>query len=78
MGSKKEMGKAVKEILWAANYIWELVEHKDIGLVSSLIKAAKLICNFWNLREAREVDNFENVIIQEYLECMEEEIRRKM
>ena len=78
MGSKKEMGKAVKEILWVANYIWELVEHKDIGLVSSLIKAAKLICNFWNLREAMQVDNFENVIIQEYLEHMEEEIRRKM
>ena len=78
MESKKEMGKAVKEILWSANYIWELVEHKDIGLVSSLIKAEKLICNFWNLREAREVDNFENVIIQEYLEHMEEEIRRKM
>lgn len=54
------------------------IRDADVTWVSDLIGAARTICNFYNLKECEQVYNFENAVIQEYLEFAEKDACEKL
>lgn len=73
---KKEMGKAVRHILYAANETWTLVGNIDDTIL--LLHAAKYISLIYDLNEIEAVKNFENVLIDEYKEDKAKEAEKEL
>lgn len=75
---KKEMGKAVLSILYAANEIWVTVGDIGIDNIVELLRCATMLCNLYDLRENEQVENFKGVIIAEYKERKAEVVAREL
>lgn len=75
---KKEMGKAVLSILYAANEIWVTVGDIGIDNIVELLRCATMLCNLYDLIENEQVENFKCVIISEYKEWKAEVAAREL